>query len=634
MMAAYNDVNGVAATEQDHVINQVVKGEWTYSGLIMSDWFATKTAGAAANGGLDLVMPGPDGPWGDALVAAVQSGEVGEAVIDEHLRRVLRLADRTGALGNPRTYPADLPAPHSAVRQEQLRRLAAQGMTVLSNRDAVLPLNRTQTVALIGRHAIETIDMGGGSAQVNPPYQTGVAQGLRALLGDAVSVTDGVEVRTRPVAARAESVSDPRTGERGVQFTLLAGDGSVLDERLSPTATTLVGFDDGLGASVASIRMRARVHLSGPVEIGTLGAGNWELTVDQRTVQYRLAVSGVGFGEEVLAPPAHTTRVDLSGDGIVEATVTVRSAETNAQADQGEPESQRPLGAGLFGLIARPAPRAERDVIAEAVRAAAAADVAVVVVGLTEEQETESVDKSTLHLPGAQDALVRAVAAAARKTVVVVNAATPAIMPWLDDVDAVLWAGLPGQEGGHAVAAALLGDIEPAGRLVTTFPSDDGATPAWSVTPLNGEVRYSEGTFIGYRGHAAGRAPQPAFWFGHGLGYSTWDYSDASLEPGGDSATVFVTVTNSGSRDSREVVQVYLQPTAADQPVRLVGWTSVTAAPGQAVRAQVQTDARMWRRWDAANATWAALEPGGQLVIARGLGDVRATLDLPGDRHN
>jgi beta-glucosidase len=183
-----------------------------------------------------------------------------------------------------------------------------------------------------------------------------------------------------------------------------------------------------------------------------------------------------------------------------------------------------------------------------------------------------------------------AVTAAARKTVVVVNAATPVIMPWLNDVDAVLWAGLPGQEGGDAVAAALLGDIEPAGRLVTTFPTEDGATPAWSVTPVDGQLRYAEGTFIGYRGHAAGRAPKPAFWFGHGLGYSTWEYSDASLQMGGDAPTVSVTVTNTGSRDSREVVQVYFQPTAADQPVRLVGWTSVSAAPGQSVRAQVQTE--------------------------------------------
>ena len=190
-------------------------------------------------------------------------------------------------------------------------------------------------------------------------------------------------------------------------------------------------------------------------------------------------------------------------------------------------ESSSVGGAGMYGLLARPVPRDADEVIAEAVAAAAGAEVAVVVVGLTEEQETEAVDKTTLRLPGRQDDLVEAVAAAAARTVVVVNAATPVLMPWLDRVDAVLWAGLPGQEGGHAIAATLLGDLEPAGRLVTTFPAADGASPAWSVTPDEGDLPYTEGPFIGYRGHDAGRAPEPLFWLGHGLGYTTWSYADA-----------------------------------------------------------------------------------------------------------
>jgi beta-glucosidase len=249
------------------------------------------------------------------------------------------------------------------------------------------------------------------------------------------------------------------------------------------------------------------------------------------------------------------------------------------------------------------------------------------VVGLTEEQETEAVDKSTLRLPGEQDALVSAVAAAARRTVVVVNSATPVLMPWLDRVDAVLLAGLPGQEGGHAVAAALLGDIEPAGRLVTTFPTADGATPAWSVTPVDGALPYTEGTFIGYRGHYADRAPAPAFWFGHGLGYGSWRYDEASLVPG-DPPALRVTVTNTGHRRSREVVQVYLQPDEADQPVRLIGWQAVDVAAGGSATVTVTTDARLWRRWDTAAARWDTLGPGGTLLVARGLGDVRASVTL------
>jgi beta-glucosidase len=620
MMAAYNDVNGVAATEQHHVINEIVKGEWGYSGLVMSDWFATKTAGPAARGGLDLVMPGPSGPWGGALVRAVAAGEVSEAVIDDHLRRLLRLADRAGALGTPRDYPAGLPAPDSPVRREQLTRLAAAGMTVLTNNGA-LPLRDPATVALIGRLALQTTDMGGGSARVSPPYEVTVAQGLAARLGGAVTAHDGVEVRARPIPARDGFLADARTGAAGVRFTLVGADGSVLDERLSASSTTLVGIDDGLAAPVAELRFRAVLSAAGPVEVGGLGLGSWQLRADGQDLAFDLALSGDGFGEELLAPPAATAQLRVGPAAVLEGTVTPRRAGDGAASSAMAPAAGL---FGLFGLIARDAPRAPGAVIAEAAAAAGTAEVAVVVVGLTEEQETEAVDKTTLRLPGDQDDLVFAVAAAARQTVVVVNAATPVLMPWIGEVDAVLWAGLPGQEGGHAVAAALLGDIEPAGRLVTTFPAGDGQAPAWSVTPVNGELRYAEGTFIGHRGHYAGLAPAPAFWFGHGLGYATWEYSAPTrLE-----AAVAVSVTNTGTRPSREVAQVYFQPQEDGQPVRLVGWQAATVGPGETADLEIPVNPRLLRRWDSDAGRWTRLSGRGQLLIARGLGDIRATLDV------
>jgi beta-glucosidase len=612
IMAAYNDVNGVAATEQHHVNNEILKDEWGYRGLIMSDWFATKSAAPAANGGLDLVMPGPNGPWGDALVAAVRAGEVTEAVIDDHLARLLLLAERVGGLGKLRDWPADLPAPSSPERKEQLTRLAAGGITVLTNDDDALPLSRGTTVALIGRHAVETIDMGGGSAQVNPPYQVSVAEGLTALLGDRVTVVDGVDVRTRPVPARGGFLTDPQTGEAGIRAVLYDADGNELEQRFCAQSKTMVGMDDDFTGTVAKAVLSGRVTTGGRVELGVLGVGAWQIGVGGDTDGFELRTSGSSFGEEVLAPPLRTNVYEVADGAVFEATVDLGSGGAFA-------------GTGLFGLIGNAAARETVDVIDDAVRAAAGADVAVVVVGLTEEQETESVDKSTLHLPGAQNELVEAVAGAARKTIVVVNAATPVIMPWLSRVDAVLWAGLPGQEGGHAIAAALLGDIEPAGRLVTTFPAADEETPAWSVTPVDGQLPYTEGTFIGYRGHFAGKAAKPQFWLGHGLGYSTWEYSDARLVTG-DSPSVTVTVTNTGTRTSREVVQVYLRPVESDEPVRLVGWTAVTVAAGQAARVVVQTDRRLWRRWDTEANGWTRLSDGGELLVARGLGDIRATV--------
>ena len=197
-------------------------------------------------------------------------------------------------------------------------------------------------------------------------------------------------------------------------------------------------------------------------------------------------------------------------------------------------------------------------------------------------------------------------------------------------VDAVLVAGFPGQEDGHAVAAALLGDVEPAGRLVTCLPAADGAHPSWNVVPTDGVLTYDEGVFPGYRGYAAGRAPAPTYWLGHGLGYGTWEYAAPTLTASEPAPVVDVPVTNTGDHESREVVQVYLDPADEDQPVRLVGWGSAEVPPGGTATVTVTCDARLWRRWDTAADQWGSLAPGGRLLVARGLGDVRATLDLPG----
>ncbi|MGZ3146066.1 glycoside hydrolase family 3 protein [Lentzea chajnantorensis] len=221
VMAAYNRVNGIAATDHAELVEGVLKDEWGFDGLLMSDWFATKSTAESANGGLDLVMPGPGGPWEERLVEAVRAGEVAESTVDEHVRRLLRLADRVGAFGE-RSWPTGVPAPDSPRRREQLRRFAAGGMTVLTN-SGVLPLD-AQEVALIGRPALDTVAQGGGSAGVRPPHVVSIADGLAAELGDRLSVVDGVEVRTRH-AAPAPGVL------RNIRATTFDADGEVLAVR-------------------------------------------------------------------------------------------------------------------------------------------------------------------------------------------------------------------------------------------------------------------------------------------------------------------------------------------------------------------------------------------------------------------
>ena len=639
MMAAYNDVNGQSATENRRVQQEIVKDEWGWDGLIMSDWFAVKRTVASAEGGLDLVMPGPDGPWGDRLMAAVRRGDVAEATIDDHLTRLLRLADRTGALGAPATAgPGALgsfPAPDSPQRRAQLRRIAARGMVLVKNDGGVLPLAATGPLALIGRPALETQGMGGGSAQVTPPHLTSLAEAVHRRLGDRVRVLDGVAVRSRPVAGTPGFVTDPVTGEPGMRVTYLAADGRELAVRHSAGTTITVGWDDDFAEPPASVVLDARLrNRAGAVRVGALGVGRCTVRVAGREIaSSELRVVGFDPGEAMLQPPYLQDTVDLPADAVISVRLDIAAVDwremfaAHPVLDVAEESHLLTTGSsGSVALIADQRTGTDDLALAAAEAAAGAADIAVVVVGLTEEQETEAVDKSTLALPGRQDELVRRVAAAAGRTIVVVNAATPVLMPWLADVDAVLIAGLPGQEAGDAILDVLTGEAEPTGRLVTSYPARDGDGPAWTVTPDDDlGLTYSEGLLIGYRGYGAGRSPEPLFWFGHGLGYGAWRYVGAELLGGG---TVRVRLTNVGERRSRETVQVYVRPDDADQPVRLVGYAGIELAAGDTGVVDVTVDPRLLRRWSESEQAWMPLGAG-ELLIARGLGDVRARLRLP-----
>ena len=619
IMAAYNDVNGVAATEHDELNNGILKSEWGWDGLLMSDWGATKTAAQAANGGLDLVMPGPAGPWGDQLVAAVRSGAVAAAAIDDHLTRLLRLAGRVGALqGIPAEQTAELGPlvePGSAPMRLSLRNLATAGMVLLKGQD-ILPLTDSlitddSPLVLIGRHAHETTLQGGGSAAVRPPHQISIADGLTESLGASrVQILDGVAVRHNPTAASPESIIDPHTGRPGMRITSFDSSGAELASTSSEVAEVLLGMTSGPheGASFLELSAELVAPPGTPLLVGVRGIGEWTLSYGEETYAFATALlpgepREVGF----MAPPGWTQVVEAAPGRILVARLVI---------------SQR---ISLAGLIVQPVAHTDDQLITAAAQAARDAEPAVVVVGLTAEQETEALDKTTLALPGRQDDLVRAIAAAARRTVVVINSATPALMPWLDQVDAVLWIGLPGQEGGDAVADVLLGKTEPTGRLVTTFPAADGDGPAWNVTPEDGALDYAEGTHMGYRGWYRSGV-EPAFWFGAGLGWGVWDYRSAEQRRGSDGESVTVILANTAERPSTEVVQVYWLPEGS-APVRLVGYAIADEiVPGEERTVAVACDPRAFRLWNEVASGWEA-PSGGTFLVARGLGDVR--LEIP-----
>jgi beta-glucosidase len=257
-------------------------------------------------------------------------------------------------------------------------------------------------------------------------------------------------------------------------------------------------------------------------------------------------------------------------------------------------------------------PRLDEDrLLDEAVASATEADVAVVVVGSAEGTESEGYDRDTLSLPGRQDELVSRVAAAQPNTVVVINSGMPVLMPWVDEVAAVIQVWLPGQAFGEALTDCLLGVAEPGGRLPISIPRGAADPPVLHATPMGGELAYTEGLLVGYRGYDRSQR-EPLFCFGHGLGYTSWSYDALELETDGltenQDLALMVTIRNTGDRPGREVVQAYLEPPDDDptRPIRsLAAFASVEADAGQTAQARMLIPARAFARFDPDTRAWA-----------------------------
>ncbi|MFI6872577.1 beta-glucosidase [Streptomyces sp. NPDC050400] len=609
IMTAYNQVNGTTMTEHRYLVNEVLRGEWGFDGFNVSDWLAARSTTGAVKGGLDVAMPGPQTVYGPALAAAVRAGEADEPEVDEAVRNVLRLAARVGILegAEPVVPPALRPA---EIDGEALAREIARRAFVLVRNSGVLPLRPTTRIALIGAAARDARVLGGGSATVFPARVVSPLDGLTAAV-DALSYAVG-----------ADPSDELAPADKG--FTLRAvcrdADGNVIGEGSLPSGQLQwMGADLPAGVThetLHSIEIKGTFtpRESGDHAFGTRGLGAFTLTVDG-TVLYD-GVQAMGSEtdpfEAFFGAPLERGRVHLTEGRTVEVSLQHPLDKSLAM----------PLPAVIFSLTHLGPRRDEDTLIAEAVAAARDAEAAVVVVATTERVESEGFDRTDLRLPGRQDDLVRAVAAANPNTVVVVNSGSPVELPWRDDVAAVLLSWFPGQEGGDALADVLLGAEEPGGRLPTTWGSLADA-PVTGTTPADGRLAYTEDVFIGYRAWDRSGAT-PAYPFGHGLGYTDWTYE--SIDVTGTTATV--RVRNTGERPGREVVQLYLAPTRPDpaRPARwLAGFAGVSAAPGETVEAVVELPRRAFEIWDESTGSWAYQEGSYELTAGRSLTDGRVT---------
>jgi len=595
IMDSYNLTNGLHMTQNGYLNNDVIKKEWGFDGIIMSDWDATYDGVAAANGGLDLEMPSGSFMNRATLLPMVKSGKVSEATIDDKVRGILRTAIRFGWLDRDQTDLSIslLNGPGKQVALEAAR----SGMVLLKNDGNLLPLDKTKikSIAVIGPDAYPAQVVGGGSAGVRPFTAISYLEGLSAYLGNNITVYYERGLPSLGEMADATAFTSDSEGQHaGLNAEIynnsgLSGKPAV--SRVDQHVNVDHSFGDGVNQNEVSARWTGYftpshpgehvLFVQGPGEEGgyrlylddNLVIDNWEL-VKARVSQVRVSLN---------ASP-HRMRLEYfvhyswGGPGV------------------------------KLGII-----RPEEMVSATAKMLASRSDAVIIAVGFDQESESEGGDR-TFQLPPAQDELIREMAAANKNAVVVVTSGGAVdTNAWLDRVPALFEAWYPGQEGGTALAQLLFGDFSPSGKLPVSFERrwDDSAVHD-SYYPKDSEkkVAYTEGVFLGYR-HFDKTGIKPQFSFGYGLSYTSFIYRNLSINPprasGDQPVTVSFDVTNTGKRAGTEVAEVYVGESHSKipRPVKeLKGFVKVQLNPGETRRVSLALDRRAFSYYDVSKHGW------------------------------
>ena len=634
VMSAYNRLNGTYCAEHEWLLTTVLRREWGFEGLVVSDWWGTMSP-ASAGAGLDLEMPGPAVHLGSTSAQRIAEGTLDPSVVAEQARRVLELSARTGALDAGESPESSVELPGT---RELLRRAAAATAVLLRNEPVdgrpVLPLDpgALRTLAVVGPNATDTALLGGGSAWVNAHHQDPLVDGIRRRLGDAVEVVveRGVDASLTcpPIPARVLRPSNGSGGPHGLTVEYFGNrtlEGEPVHVEVCGTGRLSWIDDDTVPSAGFSARLTATLvaEEDGPHTFGLTTAGTGRLWLDGELIC------------DNTEDPVPGTSFFGMGTEEVRATVELRAGSEHELRCEYVSYRDLAVGGVQIGLL-RPVPD---DGIERAAAAAARADAAVVVVGLNADWETEGHDRADTALPGRQGELIRAVLEANPRTVVVVNAGAVVDLDDIVAAPSVLWIWYPGQEAADGVTDLLVGDAAPAGRLPTSFAARCEDHPAFATYPgSDGVVRYDEGLLLGYRGLDA-TGVDPVFCFGHGLTYGRIEWGEASLsqdavgiaELGTTPLVVQVALTNPGDRPLREVVQVYVgdDGSGPDRPPReLRGFAAVELPPGGSTVARVVLDRRAFSHWDPGTGDW-VVEPGTfRISVSRSSRDHHAVLPL------
>ena len=600
VMDSYNLTNGEHMTQNGPINTGILKDEFGFKGVLMSDWDATYDAVAAANGGLDLEMPSGKFFNRANLLPAVKDGKVSEDTINDKVRRIIRTELEFSWPDRPQ-QDASIPRYNEEGRKVALQ-AAREGIVLLKNDGHVLPLvkEKIKTIALIGPDAYPAVPVGGGSAEVAPFHAVSALEGLGNTLSGQVKVTwaNGLMSLGR-AAVSTRFQTEAENGTPGLKFESFKNE----DLSGSPNSTgTRQHVTSGVPFDLANFDFDSIDFSALPVS--AVGSERWTgYYVPKAAGTFDIFVQQGGFINGGFRMYLDDKLIFDNWDN-QKFIAAQTSVDLDAKPHKVVFEHHSGAGWGSpfvrMGIVAQDA-----WVDSSAEQLASKADAAVVVVGYMPQTETEGWDR-TFQLPPGQNELIKAVAAKNKDTVVVIiSGGGVDMMPWLDKVPGVLEAWYPGQEGGTAIAEILTGAVNPSGHLAATFEKRWEDNPAYNTYyPGKGsnKVEYKEGIFIGYRGYEH-NGVKPLFPFGYGLSYTTFKYGNLTANEHG----VSFTVTNTGSRTGDAVAQLYLAPEHSSvpwPPKELKGFSRVTLKPGESRTVKIPLDGRSFAYFDAQGNQW------------------------------
>ena len=608
VMSAYNKLNNIFCSSHQDLLIKILKEEWGFDGYVVSDWGAALETIENANGGLDLEMPGPSNVWGKALIDAVEASEVSEKLIDDKVKRILTVAEFSNRFQKPQIKAEQ--ATDQPKHRLLLRKAAADGMVLLKN-EGSLPLKKNiKKLAVIGPNALEAQIIGGGSASLRPHYQIHPLEAVQERLGHETEILYSKGCHTHKYLPKInEELMEEKDG-----FLVEYFDGNqfdknlILEERL--TGSKFWVFE-GFAKDVISKEERPDISvrfsctykpdISGLHEFEIFGIGKCRLLID---------------GNELID---NWTSMD-PGEAFFTFGSASKKGVTNLQKGEAYKIEVQYKFEGSFPAvyIGCQAPD-EVDIFQEALETASHADDVILIVGTNSDWETEGNDRADFNLPANQNQLIEAILEANQNTVVVINTGSPIHMPWEKKAKTIIQTWFAGQEFGNALVDILSGEVNPSGKLPTTFPVKIEDTPAYKNYPgKNLQMNYDEKLLVGHRWYES-NSIKPLFCFGHGLSFTSFNYQNLEVTTGSDFVvTCKFEIQNTGDISGLEIAQCYVgfaSPLPGEPYKTLQGFVKEEIGANELKKVEIKLGPRNFSFWSVETNTWQIREGSYQILI-------------------